>query len=119
VELAREHSRPVISGGDRHACEPSACLNLTDAHSFAEFAAELLANEFGVREPPEVPEHFRAGDIRHCFADIRKIRRDLGYAPRVSLAEGLPELLSWLRTQKAEDRVEEARRELERRGLSQ
>ncbi|HTF34080.1 MAG TPA: NAD-dependent epimerase/dehydratase family protein [Myxococcota bacterium] len=81
--------------------------------------AELLADEFGVREPPEVPEHFRAGDIRHCFADITKIRTALGYQPRVSLGEGLRQLLAWLRTQKAEDRVEEAHRELERRGLSQ
>ena len=41
IELARAHSRPVISGGDRHACEPSACLNLTNARSFSEFAAEI------------------------------------------------------------------------------
>jgi hypothetical protein len=41
VDLAREWSRPVISGGDRHACEPAACLNLTNATSFAEFAGEV------------------------------------------------------------------------------
>lgn len=43
VDLARAHSRPVISGGDRHASEPAACLNLTDAATFAEFAAEVRA----------------------------------------------------------------------------
>ena len=41
VDLAHAHARPLISGGDRHACEPSACINLTDAGSFAEFAAEV------------------------------------------------------------------------------
>jgi hypothetical protein len=41
IALARAHSRPVVSGGDRHACEPSACLNLTNADTFAEFAAEI------------------------------------------------------------------------------
>jgi hypothetical protein len=41
IELARAHSRPLISGGDRHACEPSACINLTNARSFAEFASEI------------------------------------------------------------------------------
>jgi hypothetical protein len=41
IELARAHGRPVISGGDRHACEPSACINLTNARTFAEFAAEI------------------------------------------------------------------------------
>ena len=40
MQLAQEWSKPVISGGDRHACEPSACLNL-DARSFAEFAARV------------------------------------------------------------------------------
>ena len=41
VALAHAYGRPTISGGDRHACEPSACLNLTNAQSFAEFAAEV------------------------------------------------------------------------------
>jgi predicted metal-dependent phosphoesterase TrpH len=40
-ELAREYSKPLISGGDRHACEPSACINLTNAASFSEFVSEI------------------------------------------------------------------------------
>src|SRR5579862_3942812 len=27
IGLARDYGRPLISGGDRHACEPSACIN--------------------------------------------------------------------------------------------
>src|SRR5271157_576007 len=45
LALADAHARPVISGGDRHACEPAACLNLTNAATFAEFAAEVRAGE--------------------------------------------------------------------------
>src|SRR5579872_283755 len=41
IELAEAHARPFISGGDRHACEPSACLNLTQAGTFAEFVSEV------------------------------------------------------------------------------
>jgi hypothetical protein len=41
IALAEAHGLPVISGGDRHACEPAACLNLTNARSFSEFAAEI------------------------------------------------------------------------------
>ncbi len=41
IDLARAHSRPVISGGDRHACEPAACINLTNARSFPEFVSEI------------------------------------------------------------------------------
>jgi dTDP-L-rhamnose 4-epimerase len=42
----------------------------------------------------------------------------LGYEPRVSLAQGLEELASWLDGQAAVDRVEAARRELFERGLA-
>jgi hypothetical protein len=31
ITLAHSCGRPLISGGDRHACEPSACINLTNA----------------------------------------------------------------------------------------
>ncbi len=79
---------------------------------------ELLARELDVRVRPELPGQYRAGDVRHCFADIERIRRELGYEPKMALAEGLGELLAWLRTQKPEDRVEQARRELEARGLA-
>ena len=41
LELARAWSRPAISGGDRHAGEPSACLNLTNGRTFAEFVSEI------------------------------------------------------------------------------
>jgi len=48
MELARTYSRPVISGGDRHGCEPSACVNLTDARTFSEFAGEVRAGKSNV-----------------------------------------------------------------------
>jgi dTDP-L-rhamnose 4-epimerase len=59
----------------------------------------------------------RSGDIRHCFADITHARQTLGFAPRRRLDDGLAELAEWLAHQRATDRVADARRELERRGL--
>lgn len=41
IKLAEVHSRPVISGGDRHGCEAAACINLTNAATFAEFVGEI------------------------------------------------------------------------------
>lgn len=41
IKLARAYCRPIVSGGDRHTCEPAACINLTNAESFSEFAAEI------------------------------------------------------------------------------
>jgi dTDP-L-rhamnose 4-epimerase len=66
---------------------------------------------------PEVTGKYRAGDIRHCFADIRKSREQLGFSPGVDFEAGLQELAEWLADQQAEDSVEAATRELESRGL--
>lgn len=41
IRLAGERGMPLISGGDRHCCEPNANLNLTNARSFAEFVGEI------------------------------------------------------------------------------
>jgi dTDP-L-rhamnose 4-epimerase len=66
---------------------------------------------------PEFLNKARAGDIRHCFGDITLARAQLGYTPRRTLAESLPELAEWVRRQQTVHRVDEARRELEMRGL--
>ncbi len=39
--LAERFGLPLVSGGDRHGREPNACVNLTNAGSFAEFASEI------------------------------------------------------------------------------
>jgi hypothetical protein len=41
IQLAAEWNQILISGGDRHACEPSGILNLTDAADFPEFIDEV------------------------------------------------------------------------------
>jgi dTDP-L-rhamnose 4-epimerase len=80
--------------------------------------AETLGELLDVPEEPDVTGQSRAGDIRHCVADVSRIERELGYRARVAFADGLRELLGWLRTQSAEDGVEAASRELARRGLT-
>lgn len=49
------------------------------------------------------PDHQppRAGDVRHSQASIEAIRKTLGYAPRVSLTEGLARTLAWFRDEGA------------------
>jgi len=56
MALAQAHGRPVVSGGDRHACEPSACINLTNAGTFAEFAAEIREGRGAVAFMPQYRE---------------------------------------------------------------
>lgn len=66
---------------------------------------------------PRIVETFREGDIRHCYADIGKIRSRLGFEPRVALEQGYDDLAAWARTQAPEDRFDEATGELISRGL--
>lgn len=41
--LAQALGKPVVSGGDRHALEPNAVLDLTNAASFSEFVEQVRA----------------------------------------------------------------------------
>jgi dTDP-L-rhamnose 4-epimerase len=66
---------------------------------------------------PRISGKYRAGDIRHCFADIEKSRSVLGFEPRVSFDDGLDELAGYLADQVADDQAEKATEELLRRGL--
>jgi len=80
--------------------------------------AYALANGLGVDIEPEIVGQYRAGDIRHCYSDITRIRQTLGFEPRVRFEEGMADLVAWVRDQEGADLVEEARAELERRGLT-
>jgi dTDP-L-rhamnose 4-epimerase len=66
---------------------------------------------------PDITGKARAGDIRHCIPEIEKARRVLGFEATEDFAAGLAELAEWVARQEAEDRVQEARKELELRGL--
>jgi hypothetical protein len=41
LQLGKALDRPVLSGGDRHGCEPNAALNVSHAESFEEFVHEV------------------------------------------------------------------------------
>lgn len=81
--------------------------------------ASTLARVLGVEVEPEITGRYRVGDIRHCFADISRARAAFGYAPTVSLEEGMKELVVWLQEQeKPEDGVGRHAAELTARGLT-
>ncbi len=61
---------------------------------------------------------FRQGDIRHCYADITRIQQALGFRAQVSFEDGIDDLAAWAEGQPAVDRVEQARAELEKAGLT-
>lgn len=80
--------------------------------------ASILTEELGLDIPTEITGKYRAGDIRHCYGDISMARNVLGYEPKFDFRGGVAELVDWLRSQTAVDRVSEASRELSAYGLT-
>jgi len=80
--------------------------------------ATLQARSMGCQHlTPQFANKARVGDIRHCLPDLTAARRALGYSAQRDFAEGLAELAEWVACQQAEDKVADARQELELRGL--
>jgi dTDP-L-rhamnose 4-epimerase len=80
--------------------------------------AQELTRCMGTPIPAEITGKYRAGDIRHCFADISSARRVLGFAPRYRFADGIAELVEWLRSQTAVDKAAQMVHELTAYGLT-
>ena len=80
--------------------------------------ASLLAAGLGIQTTPLIVDKYRAGDIRHCYADPSRARELLGFEAGVTLEDGMSELVQWLAGQTSVDRVELATTELVSRGLT-
>jgi dTDP-L-rhamnose 4-epimerase len=80
--------------------------------------AERLTSLLNKNISAEITGQYRIGDIRHCFADISLLTKTLGFTPAIKIEEGLAELVEWLSTQQAVDKVSQAREELMKRGLT-
>jgi len=81
-------------------------------------AAKGLERELGLSTAQEIPGMFRAGDIRHNFADISRARALVGYAPTRTFDEGVAAFAAWVRTQPvAEDLFDRSIAELKERKL--
>ena len=100
LHLAEGWNQLVIAGGDRHGCEPSAVLNLTNAESFTEFVHEvrrerrshvLFMPQYAephtlrmiqtfldiVQEYPEFPDGSRHWDERAFHPDSNRVLRPI------------------------------------------
>jgi len=70
------------------------------------------SNDFVIRD------EFRAGDIRHCFADISSAEEVLGFRTTINFADGVDDLCDWVSTCTSTDMVDKATEELKERGLA-
>ena len=94
-------------------------LNVGSGHSrsVSEVARSIARAMSRNDVEPEIVGKSRIGDIRHCFCDGGKAAELMGFRATKDFDEGLAELSEWVASQEADDRVDEARAELEARGL--
>lgn len=79
--------------------------------------AQTIDSLLGRKGLVKIGGEFRKGDIRHCFADISKAKKILGWAPGVTLGQGFEELIEWSIKEKAEDKFAQAQAELKKKGI--
>ncbi len=76
--------------------------------------ADVLGGALGIEMPAEITGKYRAGDIRHCFADISRGRRECwGTSQKSSSRRACANWSEWLGSQTAEDRAAEAVEQLQ------
>jgi dTDP-L-rhamnose 4-epimerase len=80
--------------------------------------ADAIARGLGKEIEPELVGKYRAGDIRHCYADTQLAAELLGFRAEIPFEAGMQDLLAWLEGQEAEDSVDAAREALVARGLA-
>ncbi len=86
----------------------------TDVKSIAETLQKLL------QQPVEtnVSGQFRIGDIRHNFADLKKVKATFSFEPKVSIENGLAMFVEWVKTEQIKtDKYEKSLAELKEKGL--
>lgn len=108
----------VYASDDGDRVVPSGTYNVgTGIPRTIESVARLMAEKLGADLPPVITGTKRAGDIRHCYADITKLRAT-GWSPQVTFEDGLTSYVEWLKGQaKPEDNFNKAATELEAAGL--
>lgn len=80
----------------------------TTIHEIAVLLGRLLGKDI----QPDITGEFRLNDIRHCFSNITKAAKLLGWKPKVTLEQGLGELIEWSKKEHAVDGFELAEDEL-------
>ena len=63
---------------------------------------------------PQIVGRFREGDIRSCYADVRRAQDLLGFSAQVRPEEGVKDLARWVTEQSSVDRAPEALEALQR-----
>ncbi len=81
--------------------------------------ADIMIQKINPTIKPVYNGKYRIGDIRHCTADISKIKSKLGYKATIKFEEGINQLIEWIkpRVDIIQDSFQKANEELKAKGL--
>ena len=80
--------------------------------------AQTLKNKYNSEINLNITGNYRIGDIRHNYADLKKIRTLLGFVPKVNFNTGISNFVKWVETQHIEeDNYEKSIIEMKEKGL--
>ncbi|MEV4883002.1 NAD-dependent epimerase/dehydratase family protein [Chitinophaga ginsengisegetis] len=74
---------------------------------------------YGIPVDFNISGNFRLGDIRHNYADLEKITRKLGFAPKIKFEDGLRKFADWVNMQQVNttNTYEQSIEEMKAKGL--
>lgn len=111
-----------IALANRLALESDAqdmALNIASGHSITILeVAEILAQSIAPHIKPLINHKYRAGDIRHCFGNIEKAKKYIGFEPQKKFSDSISELIKWVKMQEAVNNEDDPILELKTRGLT-
>jgi dTDP-L-rhamnose 4-epimerase len=82
------------------------------------FIAKTLIENYGMQTSVNVSGNYRIGDIRHNYADLKKISSKLGFKPEFDFKKGSEQFCAWVRNQKMpESKYQESLSEMRSKGL--
>jgi dTDP-L-rhamnose 4-epimerase len=86
----------------------------TDVLTVAKTLKDIYQSDSNIN----VSGNYRVGDIRHNYADLTKIKQDLGFDPRIDFEQGMKKFTSWVNLQDVQsDRYEQSIDEMKKKGL--
>jgi dTDP-L-rhamnose 4-epimerase len=109
--------RATLAAMERPAAPGNAINVAAGARVTISELAGRIAAALGSDLEPEVTGEFRAGDIRHCFADLGRARELLGFEARETLERGVPALAAWAARQTVAETGDAAVAQLRAHGL--
>jgi dTDP-L-rhamnose 4-epimerase len=80
--------------------------------------ATILQKCYNIDIPTTISGNYRLGDIRHNFADISLIQKDLNWSPKVDINKGLQNFSKWVLSQKLPElKYEKSLEEMKEKGM--